>query len=398
MKNRWVQVVGWLALGGFLLLAVGGFYDGFLGMIEKVTLASRRYWVFLAICTLLGAAWLAGLAILLRGRGLPRVLTALLQALDRVPGWLRWALAVVLVILPTVLLLFSSFGNMSFGYWFRLALIAVGAYLAVLVTSPRVFSPREALLRFAAAVCLAGAAFAAGGWLNNISNYPFSMYWSEGNRFWDFSVLFGSGRYQISGNEPIFTFIAVGRQFLWAIPFLFPGLTIAGMRAWDALLWVWPPLLLGWLAASGLPRNRLGWIGRAIFAVWAFVFLAQGPIYAPLVVCAMVVAIAMRRKSLVLAALLVMLAGYYAYISRWTWLYAPGLWAGMLALLDVPQPTLRREGWKGLIRPLTLGLAGYFGGQILPKMVDWAAAGFTSPVQMILLSHTSTILPYKPLL
>ncbi len=369
LKKRWPIVAAWVVVGVLSYLTLDGFYAGFLGMVEKPTLASRRYLVYLGICTLAALVWLVGLWLAL----IPRPMNgwrALRGGLARLPRVLRRGAAILLLAAPTIVFLFTAFGHQTFGYWFYLGCMLAAAGLAALVWAPAAALKRW-LLVYAGAVCAAGAFFAAGGWLNNVTGYPFSLNWSEGNRFWDFSMLFGKDRYITMDDKPIFTFISVGRQFLWALPFLFPGVTITLMRLWDASLWIWPPLLLGWLVIVDLPADRRLRPWKLVFVVWAFLFLAQGPIYAPLVVSAILTVVGLRQKKLGWGIFWLILASYYAFISRWTWLYAPGLWAGSMALLEVREPGLQRRHWPALVRPLALGLAGLFGGQGLPPLVNW---------------------------
>ncbi len=113
--------------------------------------------------------------------------------------------------------------------------------------------------------------------------------------------------------------------------FAIPGLPIWAHRLWNALLFTVPLLWVGWILAgwafseSALPTRS---ISRVHFALWIFLFLIQGPIYPSLVVSALLVLASARWKHLWLKAAVVFLAGYYAALSRWTWLPAPGVWAG----------------------------------------------------------------------
>jgi hypothetical protein len=69
-----------------------------------------------------------------------------------------------------------------------------------------------------------------------------------------------------------------------------------------------------------------------------------------------------KQKKLLWAALLVALGGFLANISRWTWTFAPGLFAGMIALLQITNPRFKNGKWKELIRPVVLGISGLVGG------------------------------------
>ncbi len=107
-------------------------------------------------------------------------------------------------------------------------------------------------------------------------------------------------------------------------------------------------------------RWSAGGRGRGLaFGLWSFLFLSQGPIYAPLVLSAIVVAVGYDPQRPRRSALIVALACFYAGISRWTWIVAPALWASMWAVLDSPR-TMR---WGVRVRtPAILGMAGLAGG------------------------------------
>jgi hypothetical protein len=105
--------------------------------------------------------------------------------------------------------------------------------------------------------------------------------------------------------------------------------------------------------------------------------LDQGPIYAPLLFAGILTMLGLRFR-LFPAILTVILASFYSHESRWTWSFAPGLWAGLAALLMVKNLSFRREKLKDLVRPIALGLAGLFGGRILPDMIPLLTSWFTA--------------------
>jgi hypothetical protein len=104
-----------------------------------------------------------------------------------------------------------------------------------------------------------------------------------------------------------------------------------------------------------------------LMMLWVFLFLRQGPIHATLVLAA-ALTILMWRKPLWLAIPVIAYAGYYASMNRFTWLFAPGLWIGMLELAGASllNGKLDRSHW---IRAIALGASGAFGGFVLPKLM-----------------------------
>lgn len=395
--NRNLSVVLWLLAGFASYLFLNAFASGFLGMIDDLTLNSKRYVAFLLICVLAGIIWLYGLIGILRTNEPLQLGKRFANFLDCLPAWLRWVSAFGLALFPTYILLFNSFGLMEFGYTFRFGLILLsGLAGAVLTFPPHRTKPWG--MYAAAWICITGAFFAMGGWLNRVTDYPFGLYWSEGNRFWDYSMLFASKRYITAGSEKVFTFISTGRQFIWALVFLIPNIGIFGVRLWDAALWIVPTFLVGFLAVAGVRKGKWGWMLAVLFGLWTFSFLSQGPIYAPLIISTLLVILAVRSRSLALGIVLLVLAGWYADWSRWTWRYAPGLWAGMLALMEIAEPALTRGRWKQFIRPVTLGLAGYLGGQFARPILNWVLNGFSGALNTNLLVNPTSSLTRQPLL
>jgi hypothetical protein len=204
----------------------------------------------------------------------------------------------------------------------------------------------------------------------NVTDYPFSLGWSEGNRLWDYSILFGRSRYDYPADREIVVLLDIGRQFVGGLPFIFPGLTIEMERFWLGLTIIIPYILLGLVAFR---FARTDWRVWALGGLWALVFLKQGPIHPPLTLCATAVAL-LWRAPLWFALPLIGVTGYIAQESRFTWLFAPGLWIGMLELAgaNLEAGRLSRHTW---VRAISLGLAGVFGGYYGPKFEGLFAGG-----------------------
>ncbi|NIM96089.1 MAG: hypothetical protein GTO18_20500, partial [Anaerolineales bacterium] len=194
--------------------------------------------------------------------------------------------------------------------------------------------------------------------LGQITDYPFGVGWSEGNRLWDYSLYFRRDLYTISGEFYYPTYLTPGRHGLWGLPFLFfSNPSIELLRYWDALLWLIPYLVLG-IVTFVLKRNSLTRTWGWIFALWTLLFLLQGPIYAPLVISALLIVVAYDREKPWRTIVITFIACFYAGISRWTWMLAPAIWAGLWALLDEEEDL----EWTRRIRfTVILGVAGVAG-------------------------------------
>ncbi len=284
---------------------------------------------------------------------------------------LRGAIFSFIVLLP----LFFVFTELTRGVmqnlWFRF-LIFLPLILIATIFWP--FSdPKKYWHRFLATSIIFSFTFFV--WLNIrwVVDYPFSLTWSEGNRFYDYSLIFGKSIYQYNREIEI-PYSSPGRYGLWGIWFLFPNLLIWFHRLWNAVLWIIPALLLGWFAGRAIEKKVI----RVLFAFWIVLFLNQGPVYAPILLAAVLV-VAFNHKSLRRRLASTALASTYAGLSRWTWMFAPGIWGG---LIDVGEYYPQRNGtWLRRIWPaILIGLAGSLPG----LLVNWERFFITSDSTMSL--------------
>ncbi|NOH10473.1 MAG: hypothetical protein HND51_02385 [Chloroflexi bacterium] len=339
-----------LLLAGAELFSVGWGSGNWLGQL------SSKWALALAGFTLGVLALAAGLYGLLWEQ--PRVIqwrAVLLSLTTRLNG-LRWLLAALVAAVPAWLFAYSSLSLIFTGLFLRLLIfVIVIAVVAVLLSRSE-----ESLLTWSSVLSagvIAGAVFVLAEALTLVTNYPFALYWSEGNRIWDYSVGFGAERYNYSGPEPIFAWIDRGRQSLWGLPFLLDNASIALVRLWSAILFTLPYAILGWAVFRPLKEARWQWL---LLGLWALLFLNQGPIYTPLVLSAILVALA-RRRPIWIALPFVFVAGYYAELSRFTWMFAPAMWAVMATLAD---PIDDKLGWKDWLKAAALAVAATWTGGI----------------------------------
>lgn len=351
MRSRGKDVL-W---AGALVFALGAFVEAF-----QIAWGSGQFIGALSLkwsLTLLGYLLAAAALLWAMWRSLHTPQAALVQrnrildGLARIPG-LRWVLAVAFIVLPWFFIFYSPWGELFSGFFARSVLyILAVAMTALLLTRGR--AQLVSWKAFLLALLFVACGLVLGDWFVRVTDYPLALHWSEGNRLWDYSILFGRARYNFPTDQPIFVWIDPGRQTLWGLPFLLPDLTIVGARFWNALLGTLPYALLGWFAFRPLKQARAHW---ALAGLWALVFLNQGPIYAPLILSAILVAFT-RRKPLLLAIPLVALAGAYAGASRFTWSFAPAMWAVLLTLSDavLQHGKISAPAW---LRAGVLGLSG----------------------------------------
>ncbi len=286
-------------------------------------------------------------------------------------GFFRWLAAFVVLILPVWFFQYSPWGVAFKGPYLRLMVGCIAIlFLAFFLT--RDAAKAWAWQGIVTGSLLCGAAFVITSPFGGVTSYPFSLGWSEGNRLWDYSLLFGKHLYSYPAGDPPSAYLDLGRQLVGGLPFILPQMSVGLERFWIALMEILPYLLLGWLAFRPSEKNAgLSWI---LAGVWGFMFLNQGPIHAPLLVCAILVALAWRQP-LWAAIPLIALSGYFALVSRSTYIFAPAIWAVMLefasAALDKDRVT--PKSWGRAISVGLAGLLGAFGTQLI------AAIKFNAP-------------------
>jgi hypothetical protein len=335
---------------------------------------SRRFIAFLVFSILSLVFYIMSMRKLLNSSPfMPSIKNLLL----RCPFWIRLLIVGLLTSLPAFIIWFAPLPDtIDFGFYSSAFIILSASIIATWVITDNKSNLKSTLLSIGTYCLVGGTAFAACAKLVFVTDYPFPLYWSEGNRFFDYSVLFGAFRYNFPKSTEIYAFSSWGMQLPWALPFLIPNLGIGTFRFWYQLMWILPSIIFGISVYRTFSREKSFNINAIIFGLWAFLFLDQGPIYTPLIIAGIITMIGLRFRLLP-AAFIVILASFYAYESRWTWSFAPGLWAGMVALLLIPDFSLRKEKSKEFVRPITLGLAGLFGGRILPDLVPLVSSFIT---------------------
>ncbi len=320
---------------------------------------------FVVFCLL---SWLGAVLALWKPKVFGRLPERLITFRERA-GLLRWLVVLALLLLPVWFMQYSPWGIV---FWWPYVRWVIWIYsvlgLAVFLHSGARLGSWITLL---AAILLTTSAYSIALAFINVSDYPFSRGWSEGNRMWDYSMLFGRHLYDPPPGKDVYVLIDIGRQFIGGLPFLIPGLTIQAERFWIALTGVLPYFFLGLAAFRADARYKKAWL---LLALWAFIFLKQGPIHPPLVMCAFATAL-VWRSPLWVGIPLIFLTGYFAEESRYTWLFAPGIW---IVMLEFGGAALQagRVGKSAWLRSAVLGISGAVGGYFGPALLRWLMAAW----------------------
>ncbi len=196
-----------------------------------------------------------------------------------------------------------------------------------------------------------GVLFVSYGKLRLVSDYPFSLGYSETSRYYYGSLLFARSLY---GIQPPLSFLHPTRYFLLALPFLFPGSSLGFERLWQALLWIGLTAGSAWALAWRLRLNR----GLALLvAAWFYAYSFQGAVYYHLHAMVIIILLGVWPKHFWRSLMAVLLASIWAGMSRINWFPVPAMLA--IALYFLEEPLRDRSGWwRYLMAPLSWGFWG----------------------------------------
>ena len=195
-----------------------------------------------------------------------------------------------------------------------------------------------------------------------VIDYPFSLSWSEGNRFYDYSLVFGQSLYNHDGYI-VNPYSSPGRYGLWGVLFLLQGLPIWVHRLWNLILLTAPPLIF----AALLTRKLTPAVLRYGMLIWIALFLiVLAPLHPPFVITSAIAVLFAFDESLVKRSIALAIAGLYAGLSRWTWAFAPAA-IGVLIELILYYPARTGPLWRRLLPAVILAGVSLAAG-LLPSL------------------------------
>lgn len=218
----------------------------------------------------------------------------------------------------------------------------------------------------------------------NVTDYPFSLSWSEGNRFYDYSLVFGQSLYEYAG-KIINPYDSPGRYGLWGVLFLWEGLPIWAHRLWNLILLTAPVLIFATLLTRQLTPRHL----RYGVLLWITLFLTfQAPLHPPFIVVSIFTILFAFDDSFARRGASLAVAGFYAGLSRWTWAFAPAAIGALIDLL-LYYPKRTDPLWRRLAPTMGLILLGLIPG-LLPT-----AGSYISLAQGESLTSNQPLLWYR---
>ena len=240
-------------------------------------------------------------------------------------------------------------------------------------------------LSLLAAALLTAAGYRLAIFTLDISAYPFSLGWSEASRYYYASLFFAEKLYGIDIPPSV---LHPSRYLMQAAPFLILDSPLWLHRLWQVFLW-----LATTLATVGLLARRIRLkdrVHQAVFAVWAALLLLMAPVYYHLLVTVILVLWGYDRQKPWRTLLVVLVASFWAGISRINWIPLPGMLAASLYFLEAPID--RKTIYSYLLKPalwIVSGAAVGFLSQETYKLVSG------NPLEHFGSSFSSQLLWYR---
>ncbi len=182
-----------------------------------------------------------------------------------------------------------------------------------------------------------------------VSEYPFSIGYSEASRHYYASLFDAKNLY---GLHLPFPFLHPSRYMLLSLPFLISEVPFWFHRLWQSVLWISLTAVSSFLLIQRWSFK--GWVKFFLFA-WVYLYFLQGAVYYHLQVCVILILAGVSTRNLQLSLIFVVLASVWAGISRVNWFPVPAMLAIAIYLLETP---LKDKGWRYWLFPFFCGLSG----------------------------------------
>ena len=215
---------------------------------------------------------------------------------------------------------------------------------------------------FASTLVIFGIVFEIMVRYNFVTDYPLSIGWSEGSRYYYASLFFSK---QIYGETFPLPTLHPTRYLLQSFPFLFPSLGIFAHRFWQFLLWI--VLTVGAsIAVTKRVFVKHEYALRWLVTGWLFLFLLRVGVYYYLEVMVILPLLFVNGKKPLRSLIAIILASFWAGISRVNWFPMPAMISIAMYLFENP---LNLDAGKPQIKQLV----NYFS---LPAL--WGVVGLVS--------------------
>jgi len=249
---------------------------------------------------------------------------------------------------------------------------------------------------FVSALVLLGVAYEIFVRFNLVTDYPLSMGWSEGSRYYYASLFFSK---QVYGETFPLSTLHPTRYLLQSFPFLFPSLGLYAHRFWQFLLWI------GLTAGASIAVTKRTFTGqekalRWLTAGWLFLFLLRVGVYYHLEIMVILPLLFISMKKPWQSLMVVILSSLWAGISRVNWFPVPAMIAVAIYLLETPltsnagEKTSFKQLAKYLSQPALWTITG-LASALFAQWIYVYISGNAQNAEAFTSSFTSDLLWYR---
>ncbi|HSN93854.1 MAG TPA: hypothetical protein VLR89_02190 [Anaerolineaceae bacterium] len=210
---------------------------------------------------------------------------------------------------------------------------------------------RSSYLFFAGLLLLVGVVYRLGLYVPYFQSTPFTIFWSEGSRYYWSSTFISQTLYGVKLPWPI---IDQAGAILQLFPFFFWPENILLHRIWLVILWVGLTAWMAWLFTRRVKHNLK--TSPLWLSIFFFLFFFQGAVYFHLIPIIILTLIAYDPDKKLRNVIFMLIASVWAGISRINWLPVPSLLLSMLYILDTPLRKRNKNIY--LLTPILWTMAG----------------------------------------
>ena len=330
------------------------------------------------------AAGLIGILLLAWMGGAERVLgwlRVLLSSLARLRYGLLPLMAGLIIAFPV--LMFSRFQIYFSQNWTRHVVflwLALALALCIMAFWQRTWLESLSYAAFSMAVIYHLTTF-----FPHVTNYPFSLWWSETTRYYLASTFFAE---RIYGHDLPWVTMHLTRYLMQSFPFLFPDSPLWVHRLWQVILRFTTPYLTAYLMGRYFKISKPQIM--VVFVAWAGLYLFQGPVFYHLIVVVMLVFWLVDPSRFWKTMIAVAVISIYAGFSRINWVPMAGLMAATLYFMEKPVPPGGwRSGLRYLVQPVSWVVVGVLFGMAAQQY--WVVNS-GNPEEVFFSSFTSYLL------
>lgn len=258
---------------------------------------------------------------------------------------------------------------------------------------------------FAAALVLMGVVYEIFTRYHAITDYPFSLGWSESSRYYYASLVFSETIY---GEQLPLSTLHPSRYILQSIPYIVPSLDLTAHRIWQFMLWIGLTGFTAWALAwrvfrpveqigdlsgqtKGLPYTLPSGTAWA-FGGLTFLLLLRVGVYYHLLPMIFLPVLFVSARHPWRSLLAVIAASAWAGISRVNWFPVPAMLAIAIYLME--EPLNGKSIFKYLAQPAFWAITGLLTA-FFSQLAYIPLSGNAENATAFTSSFTSDLLPYR---